>query len=329
MKVRFWGTRGSLPAPCTAQVIRRKIAGALEATRGRALRTPAEIDTFIEEELPFALKGTYGTNTSCVQIEDGNNDAYLLCDAGSGLRDFATELVRAGRVKEPATFHIFISHLHWDHIQGFPFFVPAFVPGNRIIIHTYHKETEKALREQMDAPCFPVPFEALGADIEFDVQEPCTPYEIEGFHISSIQQDHPGISYGYRLEKDGKVAVYSSDSEHKDAAYSDDYPFLDFFRDADLLIFDAQYSLADATFTKANWGHSSNIIGVELAARSRVKTLAIFHHEPTSPDEELDEFLLNTRMYSNIYHQEAGHPESAERFPHDIILAYDGLELEL
>lgn len=328
MKVRFWGTRGSLPAPFTADTIRGKIACALEAARGHTLEDAAAIDRFIDEELPFAVAGTYGSNTSCVQIENPGGD-YIICDCGSGLRDLAMALVASGEAKVPSTYHIFMSHLHWDHLQGFPFFVPAYIKGNRIIIHTYHPQTEATFREQMSSPVFPVPFDSLAADIEFDLQEPCTPYSLGGFEITAIRQNHPGISYGYRFAKGGKSVVYSTDSEHKHEACGDDYPFLSFFRDADLLIFDAQYTMADATFTKANWGHSSNVMGVELAARSHVKTLAIFHHEPTSTDAALDEFLFNTRMYGNIYHQEAGAMLAGKLYPKSIILAYDGLTLEL
>lgn len=328
MKIRFWGTRGSLPATFDSVTIREKISHALMAARGKPLDTEAQIQQFIEEELPFSIRGTYGSNTSCLQLE-GASGEYIICDCGSGLRDLGLELVKSGQARKPSTYHIFMTHLHWDHLQGFPFFVPAFIKGNRIIIHTYHEQTEACFRMQMQSPVFPVPFDALSAEIEFDLNPPTSPYEIGGYDISAITQNHPGTSYGYRFEKGGKVLVYSTDSEHKHEAYGDDYPFLEFFRDADLLIFDAQYTMADATFTKANWGHSSNVMGVELAARSGVKTLAIFHHEPTSSDRALEEFLANTRMYCDIYHQEAGKKLGKGLYPKQIILAYDGLEIEL
>lgn len=328
MKVHFWGTQGSLPASFTARTIREKVFAALEASRGVSLDTAEAINAFIDTKLPFWVAGSYGSNTPCVQVENLERE-YLLFDAGSGLRDFSYSLVKQGRVKEKATFHIILSHLHWDHIQGFPFFAPAFIPGNRIFIHTYHEAAEKAFRQQMRAPCFPVDFDALAADIEFVVRKPCDSFQIGDFQITAIEQNHPGISYGYRLVRDGKILVYSTDSEHKQEAFEKDYRFVDFFRDADLLIFDAQYTMADATFTKANWGHSSNVMGVELAARAKAKRLAIFHHEPTATDKELDDFLLNTRLYANIYHQEAGGTSSGEKYPREILLAYDGLEINL
>ncbi len=317
-----------MPSPFTARTIHEKVFAALKASRGVELDTDEAINAFMDAELPFWVSGSYGSNTACVQLENPGGD-YILCDAGSGIRDLSYSLVKQGKVREKATFHIVMSHLHWDHIHGFPFFAPAFIPGTRIFIHTYHETTEAAFRQQMTAPCFPVDFDSLAADIQFVVRPPCEPFQIGDFKITAIEQNHPGISYGYRFVKDGKVFVYSTDSEHKQEAFEKDYRFIDFFRDADLLVFDAQYSMADATFTKANWGHSSNVMGVELSARARVKKLAVFHHEPTASDKELDDFLLNTRMYANIYHQETSAESGGEKFPHEILLAYDGLELEL
>lgn len=327
MKVHFWGTRGSLPTSLTAEVIREKVKRAVIAAL-QQVESEDEIDLFLDQKLPFSVTRTYGCNTSCVEISN-DTEEYILLDAGTGIRDFANAYMRAGNASKQSVFHIFMTHLHWDHVQGFPFFVPAFIPGNKIIFHGYHEDIEKVIRHQMDAPTFPVPFDALGADIEFDIQPPLTPFEVAGFKITTIEQNHPGISYGYRFEKGGKVVVYSTDSEHKEDAYEEGYRFIDFFMDADVLIFDAQYTLADATFTKANWGHSSNVMGVELAARARVKRLCMFHNEPVANDAELDEFLFNSRMYSEIYHSESEESENGKRYPEQISLAYDSLEIEL
>ncbi|MGE9294435.1 MAG: MBL fold metallo-hydrolase [Puniceicoccales bacterium] len=310
------------------ETVRAKVFMALQASQGYTLDSAEAIDAFIDKELPFSVRGTYGTNTSCVQLENPDRDMVIL-DAGSGLRDLGLSLVRSGQARKPTTYHFVMSHLHWDHLQGFPFFVPAFVPGNRIVIHSYHPQAEECFRRQMSGQFFPIEFDQLSADISFEIRAPCTPFELAGFQVSSVVQNHPGTSYGYRFEKNGKVLVYSTDSEHKHDAYEENYPFVDFIRGADLLIFDAQYTMADATFTKANWGHSSNVIGVELAARARVRNLVIFHHEPTSSDAELEEFLFNTRMYCNIYHQEAGSKLGHERYPEKILLAYDGLEMDI
>lgn len=321
MQVYFWGTRGSLPASVTAKMVERKIFKALQASRSCKLESDDAIKAFIRRELPFAVRGSYGGNTSCVEIR-GQED-YILCDAGTGLRDFGDHFIKTantGQTELPAVFHIFISHLHWDHIQGFPLFTPLYLPGHRIHIYGHHPDLEQTFFNQQDAHSFPVPLEATKADISFHVMEPGKAYDIAGINVIGIKQNHPGDSYGYCFIKGEKKIVYSTDSEHKEDAEAEDYAFIEFFKHADLLIFDAQYSLLDAVYTKENWGHSSNLMGVELAMRAGVRRLCLFHSEHTYDDESLDRFLNDTREYLKILD-----PSS----PLEIYLAYDGMEMEI
>ena len=326
MHVRFWGARGSLPATIAGPQIRKKVKRALEEARRTGLDNVDDLDQWMDANLPFWVRSGFGTNTTCVQLVNPGGD-HLIVDAGSGLRDLGVRLMQPGEAKFPQTYHFFMTHLHWDHLQGFPFFPPIYVRGNRIVIHSYHEGCEAAFRAQMEPPVFPVPFDSLPAEIIFDLQPPLTPYEIDGFNITSYPQLHPGVAYGYRFEREGKSFVMSTDSEHKSDAFLPDYPYLDFIRDADVLLFDAQYSMADATFSKADWGHSSNVMGVELAARAGVHTLALTHHEPTRDDEALEEFLQNSLLYREIYLQETHAENAADAFPKRVLLAYDGLDL--
>jgi ribonuclease BN (tRNA processing enzyme) len=165
-----------------------------------------------------------------------------------------------------------------------------------------------------------VPFRTLGAKILFHTLEPGRTLEIAGFAVRSILQNHPGDSCGFCFSREGKKIVYSSDSEHGPDAQEEGYPFVEFFRGADLLIFDAQYSLVEALGPKETWGHSSNLLGVELAVRAGVKRLCLFHSEPTLDDDALDRFLAEAREYLRIHA-----PES----PLVIDLAYDGLRIDL
>ncbi len=318
MYIHFWGTRGSLPASVTSRQIREKIFRAIRASRGRDLATDEAIGAFIDRSLPFADRGSYGGNTACVEI--GGQDEFVLCDTGTGLRDFGNAFLRSEKGAAPAVFHLFLSHPHWDHLQGFPFFGPAYRPGNRVHVYGCHADIEAAYVNQQAAPCFPVPFCALGAEISFHTLEPERTYEIAGLAVRAIRQNHPGVSYGYCFSRDGKKMVYSTDMEHGPEVQYEGYPFVDFFRGADLLIFDAQYSLAEAIGPKETWGHSSNLLGVELAVQSGVKRLCLFHSEPTWDDEMLDRFLAESRAYLRIYD-----PSS----PLVIDLAYDGLRIDL
>jgi phosphoribosyl 1,2-cyclic phosphodiesterase len=337
MKVKFWGTRGSLPAPLTAAQVRDKLVRALEATRGLPL--PAEeagLAAFVESNLPFSVRGTYGGNTACVEIM-AEHPNYVLLDGGTGLRDFAhhyrLNVARKTRPSIPSTitFHLFLSHLHWDHVQGLPFFYPLYFPGHRVIIYGGHENIEEAVRRQFSTPSFPVPYETLKAEIEYRRLVPDKEVDVAGLRVRAIAQNHPGVSYGYRFEKDGRVFVYSTDCEHKPpAALAPDYPMLRFFAGADLLVFDAMYSLSEASYGKADWGHSSNVQGVELAARAQVKRLALFHHDPHQGDAELDEVLFNTRMYVEMYSQDKSRKLAGpQKYPAEVFLSYDGLEVEV
>ncbi len=319
MYVKFWGTRGSLPYSLTAEKMMKKLQKALKKSLKYKLKSDADIEAFIQNELPFAVRATYGGNTPCVEIHSGNE--LVICDAGSGIRDFGTEMARKqneGGENIPSDFHIFISHLHWDHIQGFPFFPQAYIPGNRIYIYGYHENIEKIFRYQQNAVNFPVSISDMQADIRFVVLDVNKTYKVNGFKVKGVKQNHPGVSYGFSFEKDGKKVVYSTDAEHRQGLEKHKYKFLEFFKDADLLIFDAQYVLLEAFDTKKNWGHSSNLLAVELSVRSNVKRVCLFHHEHTSDDTYLDQFLSDTRKYLSMYARE----NSLK-----IWLAYDGMKV--
>jgi len=290
MEVRFWGTRGSIPASLTAEKVWEKVRYALETARDKKVDAGTDIEAFMEEELPFWAKATYGTNTPCIEIRDGEN--FVLCDAGTGLRDFGNEYLRSYGTGSPGDFHIFMTHFHWDHIQGFPFFVPAYVKGNRITFYGCHEELKKALTLQQDTPFFPVRLKDLPAEIRFISLDADERYDIEGFEVLAKAQSHPGLSYGYRFEREGRSVVYSTDAEHKFASDEEEaFPFIRFFNHADLLIFDAQYPFLDAVTTKEDWGHSNSFHGVELAVKARVRHLCLFHNDPGTSDKDLDKFL--------------------------------------
>ena len=153
MLIRFWGTRGSLPAPIGNRAVRSKIHEALLAARGLNLEEPEAIDRFIDT-LPFSIAGTYGGNSSCVEIVAGGDD-YVLCDMGSGVREFGNSILAKYGPAKKNCFNVFMSHLHWDHIMGFPFFTPAYIPGNVIRIHGCHKNMREAFERQQSNPSFP------------------------------------------------------------------------------------------------------------------------------------------------------------------------------
>ena len=316
--VRFWGTRGSLPVALTAAGLQARLREVLRAARGQPLDSDADIDRLLAR-LPFALAGTYGGHSSCVQILADGGD-WLVCDMGSGLRALG-QAAMAQRAGKPQTFHIFMSHLHWDHIMGLPFFVPAFIPGNRVFIYGSHAELEMALRRQQEPPSFPVGFDTIfEGRVQFVHLEPGVAHEVAGMRVTTMLQRHAGDSYGYRFEAHGKVLVYSTDSEHPLADPAHTERFVQFFGGADLVIFDAMYSLADAISVKADWGHSSNVVGVELCQLAGARHLCMTHHEPVFDDAAIEAMLAETRRLEEITRNGPALRISA---------AYDGLDVAL
>jgi phosphoribosyl 1,2-cyclic phosphodiesterase len=316
--IRFWGTRGSIPVALTSRDLRDRLARALVESSGRTFSSYEEAHAFATNELDFSITHTFGGHTPCVELDVGG-DEYFVCDMGSGARSFGVHVL-ARQAKRPATVNVFMSHVHWDHIMGFPFFGPAYVPGTKIRIHGCHEPLEHAYRLQQANPCFPVDFGQLGASIEFVTLVPDQPVEISGFTVTPHLQLHGGDSYGYRFERDGKSVVYSTDSEHKLEDPAEAQSFAQFFGGADVVIFDAMYALADAISVKADWGHSSNMVGVELCQMAGVRHLVLFHHEPANDDATLQELLNEARRFEEL--TRAGEPLK-------ISSAYDGMEIEL
>ena len=263
MKVTFWGTRGSVAAPGP------------DTTR-------------------------FGGNTSCVEVRAGSE--IVMLDAGTGARALGFALMREFGVR-PFTVHLFISHTHWDHIQGFPFFVPLY--SRAVTINIYGapgqgRSLDKVLRGQMDSDYFPVALGDLAATI--DVREiRGSDVTLGEVTVAATYLNHPGMNLAYRVSHEGRNLIYATDHEpfaltldhvagrgEEGRVFGErlDAAVVDFARDADLLIADAQYT--DEEYAKRiGWGHSPLSATVALAAAARVKSLALYHHDPIHSDDDV------------------------------------------
>lgn len=247
---------------------------------------------------PASWTRVYGGNTSCVEVRFG--ETIFICDAGSGIRELGKDLLR--REPKPTELHLLITHAHWDHIQGFPFFAPAYSRENKIRIYGRSEGDDKryqVLSGQMGSSYFPVSFGQMGAEFIFDHLKGGD-REIDGVRVRSIALNHPGGSDGYVFEKDGLKIAYLTDNE-LEIDPEDRFPdpenkgglrrvpeaLVEVVRDADLLIADAQYD-DEQYAAKRGWGHSSCFSVTALALRGGVKNLAIFHHDPESTDWDID-----------------------------------------
>lgn len=257
--------------------------------------------------IPTPGHGTrrYGGNTSCVEIRFG--ETLFICDGGTGLRELGLALVE--RETSGVEAHMFFSHMHWDHIQGFPFFVPAYAPKNHLHVYEVQESdtrVQRLLHGQMRSEYFPVTFADLGAKISagFFEQGRLT---IDGVTVRCLLQNHPGKSYAYSFEKDGTKVVYATDSEldlvlrNREASLRD--PALirelpdevaDFVAGADLLIADAQYTDTEYP-SKVGWGHSRANTVVDLSVLAGVSQCALFHHDPMQNDDAVESKVAAAR----------------------------------
>jgi phosphoribosyl 1,2-cyclic phosphodiesterase len=258
-----------------------------------------------------------GGNTSCVEVRAGK--ALLVFDGGTGLRMLGKKLLK----EMPITAHIFFSHVHWDHIQGFPFFDPAFVKGN--VIHLYGgnnvtRTLEETLAGQMDHPSFPVHLTDMAAKMTFnDLAEGQRLVLPDGdggeVAIMNGRGNHPNGVWLYRVEHAGKAIVYATDTEHKAGVDSN---VVNIAANADVLIYDSQYTpeeyegKAGKGGSKVGWGHSTFTEAVKVAQQAKVKQLVLFHHDPLQNDDAVRDKEKRARAI----------------FPSSIA-AYEGLTIEV
>lgn len=253
----------------------------------------------------------YGGNTSCIEMRVGGH--LLIFDGGTGLRELGLKLLS----EMPTDATMFFTHSHWDHIQGFPFFVPAFVPGNKINIYgaiaPNGSTIEQRLNDQMLHPNFPVPLQIMGADMKFCDIDVGETVEIGDVKIENTLLNHPGEAVGYRVNWKGKTAAYITDTEHFPDRLDENVLWLS--RDADVMIYDATYTdneYHNEKSSKVGWGHSTWQEAVKVAKAANVKQLVIFHHDPLHNDEFMDEVAQDT----------------AEQFPNSVV-AKEGMVIDL
>jgi phosphoribosyl 1,2-cyclic phosphodiesterase len=259
LTLRFWGVRGSTPTP-----------------------------------LPSHLR--YGGNTPCLELRTPAGHLFIF-DCGTGFRKLGKALEKEFK-KKPIKARIFLTHYHWDHIQGIPFFTPLYNPSNQFLFHGFHfpgETLQQALEGQMAGPYFPVDMSVMAAHRHFfEIAEERIGYD--DLVISSRWLHHPQGCLGYRLECNGKVLVYATDTEPGDTRGDSNVRRL--ADGADLLIYDSQYTPEEMAAHK-NWGHSNWKEGIAIAHECKVKKLVLFHHDPDRDDKGVDRILRRAGNHFN------------------------------
>ena len=306
MKVRFWGVRGSIPVP------------------GRST-------------------SRYGGNTSCVEVRPRGGSPIII-DAGTGLRRLGKSLMEGAFGDGRGKAAILISHTHWDHVQGLPFFSPLYRAGNEIEIFARRRDThlEAVFSQQHGAPYFPVPLSAMHAEMSFHALVEGAQFALGRAQITSTRLNHPWIALAYRVEVDGAAVVYCSDTApFTDLLLGQEFvvqpPSLDaplppdvavelarmragvvaLARGADLLIYDTHFTLEEYRL-RPHWGHSPPDDAIAIAREAGARRLCLYHHAPLRSDDDNDAIL---EKYRGVVAQ------TGDRF--EVLSAYEGLELTL
>jgi phosphoribosyl 1,2-cyclic phosphodiesterase len=273
MQITFWGVRGSYPVPGAATV-------------------------------------RYGGQTSCVEVRTASGETVIV-DAGTGMRQLGNKLAREAN-GQPSNYHVLLSHVHWDHIQGLPFFSPAYIPGTRISVYallTAANELDQVIGGITRHEFFPMPLEAVPAQFDFQKVEPGVDFVIGAFHITPIALNHPFGSVGYRIDGDGSSVAYVADTApfdkvlHKQHFLSgpeplsdDDRVALAAMRDAlvarlggvDTVIYDTHF-LPEEYARFPHYGHSTPDQALEICREANVRRLVLYHHAPGHTDEQMDQ----------------------------------------
>ena len=253
-RITFWGVRGSIPTPGLGTV-------------------------------------RYGGNTTCVEVRCGND--IIILDAGTGLRKLGQSLLDEFKSR-PLNLTLLLSHTHWDHIQGLPFFAPIYESRCRLRIlgsEGARKGLTAALTGQMESTYFPVPFSKLPSNIEIEELKDFS-FAIGPVLVRAQRANHPGVTVGYRLFTPDGIVAFFPDTEPRKGG--DDRDMLDFVSGVDVLILDSQYDRKEYV-KHVGWGHGCVDDSVALALKAGVKKLVLFHHDPDHDDQRLDAFVKYAR----------------------------------
>lgn len=324
MLLKYWGVRGSLPTAPTPKDWSEQISNIFEGALERAGESSSAVREYLKS-LPVIQVGGFGTATTCVEIH--SSETHLILDGGSGIKHLSDKIMSGATGRVKGRYNIFMTHFHWDHVIGLPFFVPHFIPGCEIHYYGVQKNLEEMIRGVFKKPYFPVPFEQLKAKIHFHVVEARKPFQIDDITCTPYLLDHPDECWGLKVQVGDKVYAHCVDTEGTRVSREELREDLPLYQNVDLMYFDAQYAL-NALADKVNWGHSAAQVGLDIAMREKIPQVLFAHHEPSASTAEILELARQTQQFYDsmmVLEQEKGH----EAFAVQWSFAHEGLEVRL
>jgi phosphoribosyl 1,2-cyclic phosphodiesterase len=319
MIVKLWGIRGSMatsPTPqCWTNDFKKHFLQFF--TQGYSLLR--EVDIFLGQQKITHIGG-YGVATTCVEVQTPKGQ--LIIDAGSGIKSLGDKMMAGPCGKGQGRVHIYFSQFHWDHIIGLPFFTPIFIPGNEIHLYSVQKNLEEVIKMIFKKPYFPVQFEDLPTKIFFHILKARETFIFENMEITPYALDHTDPTWGLRVKSEGKIYSHCSDTKASRYTREQMGQDLPLYQNADLMYFDSQFNLAQATEFKTMGSAVAPKIGIDIAMRENVKRIVFAHHDLDSTTSNIQKLELETQNYY-IWKLENAHNKNLTVHPLQWSFAYE------
>ncbi|MGI9256771.1 MAG: MBL fold metallo-hydrolase [Salinispira sp.] len=303
MHIKIWGAQGSYPQPITPEFFETRIKSIVQRIRPSDIASTEDRERFLSV-LPDWLVGILGGNTACLELRLSDN-SLIIFDAGTGIIPLSRYLISED--PDRSAYHIFFSHFHYDHVQGLPFFEPAYNPENELHFYSPEPRLKEYLQNHMIHPYFPVRMEdVMTKNQHFHILssgslgERTLPFSDATMRWKEIT--HPGRAYAYKVTEAGKSIIYATDFGISKIDLEATEENIAFFKNADVIILDSMYSLGES-IEKHDWGHSSYIMGVNFAMNWGIKKLILFHHDPQCSDKHLFKNLHSARSHAHIQNE--------------------------
>ncbi len=306
MRIRLWGVRGSLATPLTSAQVRDKARALLSEATSADLASPQAIEAYLDRS---SNAWTYGGNTSCVEVALG--DQVFILDGGTGLRSLSGQLMADGRGRTHG-LNLLFTHFHWDHICGFPFFAPIYLPQRQIQVLSGRSDAEQLLATQMQGAHFPAKWDQLPSRIACRQLVEDQPNEIAGATIRILPLIHPDKAYGYRIDYRGRAVCYLTDTEVSKLPHRVAETYAKFVDGADVVIVDAMYGFLDY-HDHINFGHSTIFNFIDFFKETTINELVIFHHDPLASDNAVTRLRNDADRYKELVAPKAPWTLSAAR----------------
>ena len=307
MKVKIWGCRGSCPTPMSNTLYQEKLDEIAKIWLSFIKKSDVTKLTKkkLRQALPDTLNKLIGGNTTCIEVT--SDATRLIIDLGTGVRKLGQTLAaeKKNNLNGPQILHILMTHTHWDHIQGFPFFSPAYMPHYELYFYSFFKNLEKRLMEQQNSTFFPVQLKDMQSVRSYNCLEKGKSLSILPFDISYVNLPHPGGCLSYKIKENGRTFVFATDVEFT-ISHLDEYieNYRSHFENADLLIMDSQYSITES-LERRGWGHTAMQVCVDCAIRWKIKKIVFTHHDPAHSETGIYDLYENAKQY--LKKQNAAH----------------------